>query len=74
MPELITIDPTGDTKLIWSPQNDAEVEAARTTFNSLKKKGFIAYAVKPGGEKGTVLSEFDETAEKVILAPPVAGG
>ena len=74
MPELIIIDHTGDTKSIWNPQNDAEVEAARATFNALKKKGYIGYRVQPGGDKGEILHEFDPNAEKVILAPPVAGG
>ena len=72
--ELCIIDSTGDTKMIWNPNNDAETEAARATFTSLKKKGYIGYSVKPDGEKGTVLSDFDPNAEKIIMAPPMRGG
>lgn len=72
--EMCTLDHTGDTKIMWAHANEAEVEAARSTFNALKKKGYVAYAVKPGGDKGMVITEFDPTLEKLILAPPVVGG
>ncbi len=72
--EMSVIDATGDTKVIWSSDNDAEVEAARATFNALRKKGHIAYAVKKGGDQGEVVSEFDPDAAKLILAPPMKGG
>jgi hypothetical protein len=68
------IDATGDTKLIWESDNEAEVENARRTFNDLKKKKYNAYSVKKDGEKGSVITEFDPNAEKIIMAPPMAGG
>ena len=68
------IDGTGDTKLIWDSTKEVEVENARQTFNNLKKKKYNAYAVKKDGEKGTVITEFDPDAEKIIMAPPMAGG
>lgn len=74
MSEMCVIDATGDSKIIWNPENDAEVEAAKTTFDSLKAKGYLAYSVKKDGEKGEVLSKFDRNAEKLILAPPLRGG
>jgi hypothetical protein len=74
MGTLCKLDHTGDTKLIWDPANVDEVAAARTTFDSLKAKGFIAYRVAAGGEKGTVLSQFDKSAEKIIMTPALQGG
>lgn len=75
MPQLITMDRTGDTKLIWSPAVDAEVENARRTFRDLKKAGHLAYKVNPNdGTKGEQILEFDPTAEKIIMAPPMRGG
>ena len=71
---LMEMSRRGDTKAIWDPNNADEVAAARATFDRLKKKGYIAYAVRPGGEKGEVVQEFDPKAEKIILAPPMAGG
>lgn len=71
---LHILDKTGDTKLIWSSDNDDEIENARQTFQNLKKKGFTAYAVNSRGQKGEVLQEFDRTAEKIIMAPALVGG
>ena len=72
--ELAVMDKTGDTKSIWDPDNQAEVEAARSTFNALKKKGYIAYRVGRDGEKAEVMNAFDPDAAQIIMAPPMAGG
>lgn len=72
--ELCVMDRTGDTKMIWNPNNTDEVEAAQATFDRLKKKGYLAYKVTAGGEKGEVITRFDASAEKIIMAPPVVGG
>ena len=72
---LCIMDHTGDTRLIWDPRNDEEVENARASFDRLKKKGFIAYAVNTKtGEKGEVITAFDPKAEKIIMAQPLKGG
>ncbi len=72
--ELCVMDHTGDTKLLWDRTRPDEVDAARDTFTNLRKKGYLAYKVKTDGGQGEVITEFDPTAEKIILAPPVAGG
>ncbi len=72
--ELCVLDHTGDTKLIWNPNNTDEVEAAKATFDRLRSKGYLAYQVGPDGSKADVITEFDPNAEKIILAPPVRGG
>ena len=72
--ELIVLDATGDTKIIWDPDKSDEVETARATFNNLKKKGYLAYKVDRKGDKGEVIREFDPNAEKMILAPQTVGG
>jgi hypothetical protein len=74
MGTMRVIDSTGDTKIIWDATKEAEVENARRTFNDLRKKKYNAYAVKKDGEKGSVVTEFDPDAEKIIMAPPMAGG
>lgn len=68
------IDITGDTKIIWDSTKQAEVDNARQTFDNLRKKKYNAYSVKKDGEKGSVITEFDPEAEKIIMAPPMAGG
>lgn len=72
--EMAILDATGDTKVIWDPHNPDEVAAAKAQFDTLKKKGFIAYTVNKKGDKGEVIREFDPNAEKIILSPPLAGG
>jgi len=72
--ELVILDTTGDTKIIWDSENDDEIEAAKETFKKLTKKGYLAFKVKKGGDKGEVVKEFDADAERLILSPPIAGG
>jgi hypothetical protein len=72
--EMAILDLTGDTKVIWDPHNPDEVAAAKAQFDTLRKKGFIAYTVNKKGDKGEVIREFDPDAEKIILSPPLVGG
>lgn len=71
---LAVMDSSGDTKTIWDPRNPVEVEAARTTFKLLRKKGYLIYRVAKDGGKGVALTEFDPAAEKMIATPAVVGG
>jgi len=71
---LAILDKTGDTRIIWDPDNETEVENARRTFDELIKKRFQAFKVKGNGQKGEVVREFDPEAEKLILAPALVGG
>jgi len=64
----------GHTRHIWDPENEAEVAAARTLFNSLTGQGFRAFHVKKDGEEGTRMDTFDPDAEKMIFAPQLRGG
>lgn len=64
----------GDTKVIWSAENEDEVAQAKKTFTDLLKKGFLAFSVKKDGDKGEQVKEFDPAAEKLILVPRMAGG
>lgn len=71
---LRVIDASGDSKTIWDPENEAEVAAAKATFEALKKKKYLAYEVKKGGEPGKLLDEFDPKLGKIIMRPPIMGG
>lgn len=68
------MDSTGDTKVLWSVDSPDEVKAARDTFNSLKKKGFLSYTVNEDGSKGEVIHKFDKMAGRIIMAPQLVGG
>jgi hypothetical protein len=64
----------GDTKLIWDPDNEHEVAAARKMFNSLRDKRFLAFKVGEKGRKGEQITTFDPSLEKIIMSPAIAGG
>lgn len=64
----------GDYKVTWDPEVEAEVDAARKSFDELRKKGMAAYAVDRKGGKGRVLNSFDPDAEAMIMAPALVGG
>ena len=65
----------GDTKVIWDANNPDEVDAARRTFDDLRRRGFTAFSVKgKDGERDRVITTFDPAAERIILVPRVAGG
>lgn len=74
MGELRELNETGDTKVIWDPDNRDEVDAAKCQFNTLKSKGFTAYSVNKDGEKNKAITEFDPKASKIIMVPKIAGG
>lgn len=75
MGEMMVLDRTGDTKIIWDRNNRHEVEAAREMFDSLKKKGHFAYSViGEKGNKGDVVHKFDPSIERLIMSPQPIGG
>ena len=71
---LCVMDRTGDNKIICDKHNEIEVAIAKAAFDTAKSKGFIAYTVNKDGSTGEVIQEFDPTAEKIILSPPMQGG
>lgn len=72
--ELAVLDFSGDIKTVWDSENREEVAAARKQFDELRAKGFAAFKVKKGGEKGEQIRAFDADAESIILVPPLVGG
>jgi hypothetical protein len=72
---MAIMDKTGDTKTIWDRNNEVEVEAARAQFKLFQKKGYTAFkVVGKDGTKGEKMHDFDETAERIIFAPPRVAG
>jgi hypothetical protein len=75
MGELRIMDKdAGDLKVIWDPAKQVEVDAAKTQFEALIKKGYKAFEVKKGGEKGKEVKEFDLNQEMIIMSPAPAKG
>lgn len=66
---------SGDTKVIWDPKNNDEIEAAEAQFDVLIDKGFKAYKVdKKGDKSGSPIKKFDPKAGKLIMVPAIVGG
>lgn len=75
MGEMRILGVEGDTKVIWDPKNDDEVDAAEAQFNTLKKKGFTAFEVGRTGRKTSKkVDEFDPELGKLIMVPKATGG
>jgi hypothetical protein len=72
---LAITDETGDTKIMWSKDNEDEIENARRTFNDMKKKGYAAFKVEgKKGDPGEQMHEFSAAAERIIFIKQQAGG
>lgn len=60
---------------MWDKDNEDEVEAARATFDSLTRKGYLAYKAEGRkGERGEQIRRFDPEAERIILVKANQGG
>lgn len=72
---MAIMDETGDTKILWSKDNEDEVSNARRTFSDMKKKGYTAFRVTgKDGVAGEQMPDFDPDAERIIFTKPQAGG
>ena len=67
----------GDKRVVWDSGSLAEIRAAKTMFDDLKKQGLAPYRVGTGGKTSSQkMEEFDPMAEQVMFLPMqlVAGG
>lgn len=65
----------GDTKIIFDRNNPIEVDNARTMFNNLVGKGYLAFKVSgKNGDPADQIREFDPSVDRYILTPPMVGG
>lgn len=67
------MDPTGHTEVNWDSDDAASVGVARETYTRMTSQGYRAFRVE-GGTKGQRMSEFDPTAESMVLVPQLVGG
>jgi hypothetical protein len=65
----------GDKRLIWRADDKESKAKAIEEFKERLKKGWLAFKLNPEDpHKGEMLREFDESAEKIVMTPPVAAG
>jgi len=66
--------PAGDYKVTWDRSKPEEVAHVRKTFNEWRANGYMAYKVRPDGQRAEVIKNFDPDAQCIIFAPPMQGG
>ncbi len=71
---LCAMDDTGDSRIQWDRTDPLQIAKAKSRFEELKKKGYLAYSVNKKGDQGVVLSDFDPNAERIIMHSQMIGG
>lgn len=65
----------GDKRELWDPDEEAEVESARGTFNRLKEAGYMIYRAEgKKGVQGEIMRTFDPKAGRLIAVKANRGG
>jgi hypothetical protein len=72
--QLKIMDQTGHLNFTWDAEKDDEIEEARKAFDEYRRKGYSAFRVRKGGERGPRIDSFDPDAEQMIMAPQLQGG
>lgn len=70
------VDPVWfDEQRVERVVEEPKVESpTRTTFNTLKKKGYQGFYVDKDGQKAGRMDDFDPEAAMVIMVPKIQGG
>ena len=75
MGEMRILASSGDKKIQWNPQAEAEVEVAEMAFDKLvNEEGYKAFKVKKDGSKGGMVKKFKADLGMLIMIPVAAGG
>ncbi|HZD40645.1 MAG TPA: hypothetical protein VE131_07980 [Terriglobales bacterium] len=68
--KMIVLNSGGDSKLEWDPSDEAEITQARTEFEALKTKGYVAFSPKAKAR----LDSFRPEQEEILMVPRLVGG
>jgi hypothetical protein len=74
MGEIKWLNENGDSKFIWDPNIEAEIQAAEAQYDTLIDQGYKAYKVGKSGKKGKEIDAFDPDLGKIIMVPKLVGG
>ncbi len=67
-------DHAGDIRLEWAAGDPESLRLAKEAFRRARAKGFRAYRMSRGGRTGDPVTEFDESAEQLMMIAPIVGG
>lgn len=68
------LGPDGDRRIVWRKNALGEINEAKKVFRDALADGLLAFKAEPGGQRGEKISEFDPSAEEIILMGAVTGG
>jgi hypothetical protein len=66
------LDRSGDTELLYDPDDEVSTLDVESRFNELMERGFVAFDVST--QPGRVIHAFDPRATEVIVTPRFSGG
>lgn len=70
---LHVMDRTGDSRIEWNPDVQAEVDMAQAAFKAAKDKKYLTYKINGDGER-ELIREFDPRAARIVAVPQTQGG
>jgi hypothetical protein len=72
--EMNIMDSSGHKQVNWNTDRLDEILAAKESFDSLVKNGYVGFASKKKMEPKHLIREFDPTMEEVVMVPRIVGG
>ena len=72
MNEIRILNELGDARVTWDVDVKEQVEQAQREFEILIREGYIAGKRTEYGTE--LITEFDKTAERIIMFPQISGG
>ena len=64
----------GDREFTWNPEDEGSVAVAEREFSKARENGMFAMSVGVEGVGSELITEFDPTAEAIVVAPQIQGG
>jgi hypothetical protein len=67
---MIVLNRDGDFSVEWDPKLQSEIERATAEFESLRKRGYVAFPFTGGAR----LDFFDARQKEIVMVPRLVGG
>jgi hypothetical protein len=74
MGKLIIMNGQGDSERVWDDKDQASVLETVALFESLMKRGGLAFKIDQKTRVGEQIYSFDQYAEELVILPQISGG
>jgi len=71
---LVILDHTGHTEVTYDPTDPVAVQEVRDQFDAIMEAQRPLVYTMVNGEQGSVITEFDPSAEEIYMSPQLVGG